>query len=76
MIGALLSEFLPYIIGAVGLLGGLWGYGRHKEGKGADKARQEAAEATQKAIQKREKDRDDVQALDDTSLADRITRGG
>ncbi|MHA3915615.1 hypothetical protein [Halovulum sp. GXIMD14793] len=53
----------------------LWGYGRHKQGQGVQKERQRRQEATLKALRQKKESEDEISELDDTSLADRISRG-
>jgi len=59
MIGALLADCLPYVVGLLALLGGVWGYGRKKERAGSQKTEDRIAREimdgegdTREAIQK------------------------
>jgi predicted DNA repair protein MutK len=72
MIGALLSEFLPWIITALAAIGGVWAYGRSKKAEG----RKETYIETLADSAKRQKEgRDAVQDLRDAdrdALAGRV----
>lgn len=48
MIELLLGDFLPYIIGAVVALAGIWGYGKKREGDGRKKVVDEIEKADRK----------------------------
>jgi len=45
MVDLLLGNVLPYIIGAIAIFGGLWGYGKKREKDGRNKVVDEITEA-------------------------------
>ncbi len=70
----LLEPFLPYILGGLGLVLALFGYGRRQKAKGRSEAAKERLEARLKGIQTHKEVQDDVQGMDDARVADELAR--
>ena len=79
MVSLLMSELLPYLIGAVVALGALWGYGKKREGDGVAKEKKAArlrdlksATATKERVEDALDDARDVSAIEQLRKSGRL----
>lgn len=74
MLSALLSQFSPYLIGLVALLGGLATAYFKGRREGSQSAKQKQAEADAKAAKTARKVEDDVRKSSDADINDRLSK--
>lgn len=69
----MVEPFLPYIIGLVAVVAGLFGYGKIQRNKGRQEVEQEINKNSLEAIRKSNENRQEISGMDDLpSVFDRL----
>ena len=76
LITGLLGDFLPWIIGAAGLIAAWFGYGAVKKREGRKEGRREVVDQSRKTADEAKKRADDVVRTDKRRTAERMRDGG
>lgn len=68
MMSALISQLLPYILGALALLAGLFGYGASQRARGRERAKLERLEQAQESRRNADEIADEIRRMDDADV--------
>jgi hypothetical protein len=72
MLGALLPDLWPWLIGALAVVGGLFGFGRSQKAKGKAEAKTEALEDSAKRQEEGREAVSDLRGADRDNLVKRL----
>lgn len=74
MLEAIVAQFLPYILLAIGALGAFLGYGHHKKKEGRAEIRAEQDQTKIKGMEDAREARHEIETLDDADVRERARK--